>query len=129
MSEPAVFVRYGIISEVSRFTPPTFPVERGQNVVVSTLRGLQLGTVLERTTPSNGTSKTNGHDADDAESSFERVVRIATSDDEQLVSELRSAAQQEFASWVQRIGQWKLALELIDLEWTLDRTKLILYVL
>src|SRR5207237_4144420 len=78
---------------------------------------------------SNGTSKTNGHDADDPESNSERVVRIATSDDEQLVSELRSAAQQEFAAWAQRISQWKLALELIDLEWTLDRTKLILYVL
>ncbi len=28
-----------------------------------------------------------------------------------------------------RIDEWKLSLELIDLEWTLDKSKLILYVL
>jgi hypothetical protein len=31
--------------------------------------------------------------------------------------------------WCARISDWRLNLELVDLEWTLDRQKLILYVL
>jgi hypothetical protein len=34
-----------------------------------------------------------------------------------------------FPEWITRITEWELMLELIDLEWTLDRQKLILYVL
>ena len=34
----------------------------------------------------------------------------------------------QFSGWIRRLRTWQLQLELIDLEWTLDR-RLILYVL
>jgi hypothetical protein len=43
--------------------------------------------------------------------------------------ELRREAQAAYSDWHNRIAQWKLDLELIDLEWMLDRQKLVLYVL
>ena len=44
-----------------------------------------------------------------------------------LQQQQRAAA--EFAEWQQRITDWQLQLQLIDLEWTLDDQKVILYVL
>jgi hypothetical protein len=38
-------------------------------------------------------------------------------------------SEEAFPLWCARISQWNLNLELIDIEWTLDHQKLILYVL
>ena len=125
MSEPTVLVRYGVISEVSRFAAPNEPVERGARVVVRTRRGLEIGTVLETVK-----AQTNGHSHDvDHGETTETILRTATGDDAATFDALQSAVPEEFAAWAGRIREWKLELELIDLEWTLDREKLILYVL
>ena len=42
---------------------------------------------------------------------------------------MRRETDEAFAEWQNRIREWKLELELLDLEWTLDRQKLVLYVL
>ena len=46
-----------------------------------------------------------------------------------LHAELRIEAETTYAHWRNRIAEGGLDLELIDLEWTLDRRKLVLYVL
>ncbi len=58
-----------------------------------------------------------------------RIVRAATAEDEQAANRLKLDCEREFPIWRGRIDEWKLSLELIDLEWTLDKSKLILYVL
>jgi len=55
--------------------------------------------------------------------------RIATADDVARAKDLRLAAEGDFAKWQQRFGDWRLELELLDLEWTFDRSRLIVYVL
>ena len=57
------------------------------------------------------------------------IVRIASNDDCSTFERLRAECEQEFNEWQRRIESWNLRLELIDLEWTLDRDKLVLYVL
>jgi cell fate regulator YaaT (PSP1 superfamily) len=110
-------VRHGMIAEVSRLrVADGVDVSRGQLVVARTHRGIQLGTVLE----------VKDGDQEDGESS---VLRRATADDEQAQLALMQATHQEFLAWQERIANWKLDLQLVDLEWTLDRSKLILYVL
>ena len=118
-----VLVRYGAIAEVARFEFESVgSLGRDVRVVVRTRRGLELGTLLDT---SNDSPK-----ADENEVASEiRVVRQATADDESRSTELRSKCDREFETWCRRIQSWKLKLELIDLEWTLDRSKLILYVL
>lgn len=115
-------IRYGTVPEVARFAndSPELPV-RGATVVVETDRGLQMGTVLERLKP-------NFDPAKEAETEF-KLVRTATDHDLEAARNLTDECEKAFPEWCARISQWKLNLELIDLEWTLDRQKLILYVL
>ena len=114
-------VRYGAVPEVSRFVPADdIAPRRGDPVVVETHRGFQLGSVLERLKPSSGGTPSE---------SDSRIDRVATADDLAASRQLAKDCDDQFESWCTRIVQWNLNLELIDLEWTLDRQKLILYVL
>lgn len=142
---PTVLVRYGAVPEVARCRSllPVLP-ERGQRVVVQTRRGVELGTVLEQVRSGDSLTaaqralldsfrtpaSSNGEDAAEAvEPGAECVLRLASAADEEQQERQTRDAQQQFDTWVQRIRDWGLELELIDLEWTLDRAKLILYVL
>jgi cell fate regulator YaaT (PSP1 superfamily) len=118
-------VRYGAIPEVARFASTVDELHRGDAVVVQTHRGLQLGSVVE----SLRTAARSTPDADAAEPAGFTVLRTASPDDAAAAHELRRAAESEFDRWSQRIAQWGIDVQLIDLEWTLDRGKLILYVL
>ena len=115
-------VRYGTVPEVARFASdsPELPA-RGVEVVVETHRGLQIGTVLERLKP-------NFDPAKEAETDF-KLLRSATRRDLETARDRIRECETEFPQWCARISQWNLNLELIDMEWTLDRQKLILYVL
>ncbi|MBS0206705.1 MAG: hypothetical protein JSS49_27830 [Planctomycetes bacterium] len=114
-------VRYGTVPEVARFVDQNdCQPQRGETVVVETHRGHQIGTVLEKLKPSPGI---NAADVD-----F-RIDRVATSVDQSTARTLTGECEDAFEEWCARILNWNLNLELIDLEWTLDHQKLILYVL
>ena len=125
-STQTILVRYGAIPEVARFTNAgDFDVSRGDEVVVQTHRGSEYGTVLESLRPSG---EPISPDAAPPEPSGE-ILRRATDSDREQVTQIRAEASAEFAGWEQRIAEWELDLQLVDLEWTLDRARLILYVL
>lgn len=121
--QQVALVRCGAIPQVEKYRQNgSGAVERDQTVVVEGMHGLQLGTVLslvQNTDESNPQSE--GPQAE--------VVRVATQDDLDRSESNRRAGIDEFAKWEKRIEEWKLDLQLIDLEWTLEREKLILYVL
>lgn len=117
----AYLVRYGVVPEVARFAfHGDSTLSRGDRVVVDSHRGLQLGTVLERL---KATTKLDPKELDS------RIERLANSIDLADHQSLTRECEDAFADWCTRIVQWDLKIELIDLEWTLDRQKLILYVL
>lgn len=111
-------VRYGAVPEVARFVSD-LSLSRGEEVVVRSPRGLLLGTVLER----EAGTRTSG--AED----LPTIERRAEPDDRAAAARWQQACEQEFEAWSARIADWNLSLELLDLEWTLDRGQLILYVL
>ena len=119
---PGVFlVRYGTVPEVARFVDAhDVAPHRGEQVVVESPRGPQLGSVLERLKRTTGSTE--------ADPEF-HIDRVATPDDLAAARQLSQECDIAFDAWCVRIAQWELNLELIDLEWTLDRQKLILYVL
>lgn len=119
-AQSSYLVRYGAVPEVARFSASIQAFGRGDQVVVSTHRGLQLGTILERLKPAK--------QAVEVESGFQ-IERAATAEDLGTGRQIAHDCEEAFAEWCARILQWNLNLELIDLEWTLDRQKLILYVL
>jgi len=121
----AVLVRYGAIPEVARFgNPRSIPLHRGAEVVVTTHRGPELGSVLEALRPA---AEPDGGDS--ASDPGGEVLRLATDLDRERAVDLRRTAAADFAGWEQRIAEWRLDLQLIDLEWTIDQSRLILYVL
>jgi cell fate regulator YaaT (PSP1 superfamily) len=138
-----VLVRYGMISEVARFsTEPGVTLERGERIVIRTHRGVEIGTLLEdvRAADFNGARGPQRHSVNGGvtataepatgdEATSLRILRTATAEDERTAGGLKDECEKAFSSWRGRINDWKLRLELIDLEWTLDKTKLILYVL
>lgn len=116
-------VRYGVIPEVARFaTNDVEGLSRDNHVVIESPRGLEIGTLLQ------AIPVTPVKDAEETPSEL-RIVRIASAEDLATEREMREECQVGYGEWWSRIQDWKLELELVDLEWTLDRQKLILYVL
>ena len=118
-----VLVRYGAVPEVARFAPAeATPLGHGSRVVVQTRRGTELGTVLETVRQLDPTT---------ADISIEEppVLRLATKTDEAAALVQRERLVTEFDEWVERIQRWKLDIELLDIERTLDEEKQILFVL
>jgi cell fate regulator YaaT (PSP1 superfamily) len=124
-----ILVRFGAIPEVGRFTYALDErPERGQSVVVDSHRGPELGVVLDLVRSQSDTVAPASN-PEPAGADGWQVLRAATVDDLAMHDQLRQEAGSDFAEWQERIRQWGLQLELIDVEWTLDRRKLILYVL
>ena len=124
-----VLVRYGTIPEVARFESGSVGgLTRGRQVVVETHRGLQLGTYLEQLKPVHPADR-DPLLPETGDAALRPVLRVATDKDIDQAGSLSSKSQGEYGEWSQRIADWRLELELIDLEWTLDGEKLILYVL
>jgi cell fate regulator YaaT (PSP1 superfamily) len=124
-------IRYGAIPEIlAAGWNGSVPLERGTSVVANTPRGLQIAQVLgpAKTAPSPHTSSSDTAEAETTPDQTE-IRRLAGSQDLAQVTELRELAGTEFPIWQQRIADWSLQLQLIDLEWSLDRTRLTLYVL
>lgn len=115
-----VLARYGRVPQVARFGGFGNPPERGAGVVVTTERGQELATVLQRL----AVRKTDGSEA----GLTGDVVRLASEEDIATAAILEQRADAGFSDWLARASGWKLQLELIDVEMTLDE-KLILYVL
>ena len=122
-----VLVRYGAVPQLARFSVADDIMEmlpasglRDTSVVVDTDRGQEVGRLLDtirdyiitEDKPVTGT-----------------VLRIATDEDLAAFDSNRRQADVEYFDWHNRITDWGLELQLIDLEWTLDQQQLILYVL
>jgi cell fate regulator YaaT (PSP1 superfamily) len=122
-----VLVRYGAISEVARFVNASgASLRRGAQVVVKSHRGLESGLLLEDAPTEDNASQRDGSESSE---DLAHILRAMTEDDRRAGQQLKSECQDEYARWQARIREWNLQLELIDLERTLDRSKLILYVL
>ncbi|MFN9824679.1 MAG: hypothetical protein ACK58J_11050 [Planctomyces sp.] len=116
-----VLARYGQVPQVARFGG-TGPVPaRDVEIVVSTERGTEVAVVLQPLT-------VRGSLADAAQQLTGHMLRLLTAADRELVQQRRQADDQSFSAWLQRAESWKLQLQIVDLEHTLD-DRLILYVL
>ncbi len=103
-------VRYGLMRHVAPFSvkgPQTY--SRGQNVVVRSDRGMELGEVLceatDRAVKFLPSAETVG-----------QIVRTATIDDEQSSGELHEKERIEFQDCQVMIRERKLQMELVDVE-------------
>lgn len=116
-------VRYGVIPEVARCeVPADLDVSRDDVVILETHRGLESGRVLQMVKPPVEPG------VEIPSPSF-KILRLQSQRDTSQLNSIRQRAHDVFEEWQQRIAEWNLDLQLVDLEWTLDEQKLILYVL
>jgi hypothetical protein len=115
-----VLARYGRVPQVARFAGFGSPPSRMTEVVVTTERGQELAAVLQILPVKKSSDAEPGLTGE--------LVRIASEQDVVTARALEQKAEAGFPDWLKRAAGWKLQLELIDLEMTLDE-RLILYVL
>ena len=100
------------------FSPGNLDLYDNENVVVQTIRGVELGTVVGAP-----------YDIDDKEFGIEikEVLRIASLHDVEAFEYNKKLAKEAFDKTKELIKQDKLDMKLLDAEYTLDRQKLIFY--
>ena len=123
MSHKLYLLRVGVCGETVRSLGADQPLfKRGDNVVLQTDRGEMIAEVMQQLP-----KRINSTEEPATQQS--QILRPVSEHDLQQQQELKQRAEQDFLLWTQRIQEWRIEVELIDLEWTLDGEKLILYVL
>ena len=118
-------VRYGAMPQVGRFTAPPRLIAPdttslvGHSVVVTTERGIELGQLLSILPKGAG----------EEHAMTGEIQRIATADDISTSQRQRTECDGEFETWLDRIKDWNVQLQLLDIEKTLEGDQVILYVL
>ena len=118
MANTVVGIRFKAVGKKYYFDPAGLDVKIHDNVIVETIRGVELGEVIEEAKV-----------IDDSEviSTLKPLIRIATNDD--LMAYERN--QKDIAPTLERVNyhvkQNKLEMKLLGCEYTLDRSKLIIY--
>ncbi|MBY0525134.1 MAG: hypothetical protein K2R98_17140 [Gemmataceae bacterium] len=115
-------VSHGCAGELARFSADeSLRCRRGDRVVVRTSRGLEVGEVLCPCTPRHVRA---------LEDTFVgELLRVATAEDEQIVSGIRDRAQRLFEDGRRLSEEMGLALEILDVEVSLDGHLVTLYFL
>ena len=106
------------VGKIYWFNPYPFNLKVGDHVVVETIRGLELGTVVQGI-----------KDIDDKEIEHELkpVIRIASKQDLRIYLENAERSKKAMETCKRIVKENKLEMKLLDCEYTLDRQKIIIY--
>ena len=111
-------VRFRKTGKIYYFSPGELEIEKGQHVIVETVRGIEYGAVVlgirevseeEITTPLKG------------------VIRIATEEDDKIEEENRNKEKEAYKICLEKIAKHNLDMKLIDAEYTFDNNKVLFY--
>lgn len=111
-----VGVRFRKAGKIFYFDPGDLPIEKGQDVIVDTIRGLEFGNVVVSKKMVN---------EEDVVLPLKMVVRIADSTDFQIVEQNKTDAEAALAMNMVKFKELKM--KLIEAEWNFDRSKIFFY--
>ena len=113
-----VGVRFRNAGKIYYFGPGTLDRETGNDVIVETARGVEMGTVMiaPREVPE-----------DTVIQPLKPVIRIATDADERVVVKNREKEKEAFQICLEKIAKHKLDMKLVEAEYTFDNNKLLFY--
>jgi cell fate regulator YaaT (PSP1 superfamily) len=113
-----VGVRFKKAGKIYYFDPGDFVIEKGDPVIVETVRGIEYGhVVVGRKTV----------DENDVVLPLKKVIRPADEKDRHIVEENKKAAQEAYHICSEKIMDHQLEMKLVDVEYTFDRNKVIFY--
>lgn len=113
-----VGVRFKPAGKVYYFDPGNAQVECHDHVIVETTRGVEYGEVVigRRTV-----------DEKDVVLPLKQVMRVAAGKDAETVADNQRRARESMQVFREKVLAHKLAMKLVDAEYTFDRNKLIFY--
>ena len=114
-------VRHGAMRFLGEFDPGDDHFARGQDVVVRTERGLELGAVLCPATPLALQTL--------AEPTKGRILRVLTAEDRAARDRMRQVEEDELDACCNFVAQRKLQMELVDVEHLFGGERIIFYFL
>lgn len=113
-----VGVRFKNVGKVYYFSPNGFELKVRDKVIVETARGLECGEV---------TFSDRGIPDDELTSELKPVLRPANKNDLKIVAENKEKEKEAFDICLKKIEAHNLKMKLVDVEYTLDRNKILFY--
>ena len=111
-------VRFKNAGKLYFFDPGSYWPTPGDFVVVETTRGIELGEVV------TGVQELND---EQLSSPLKQVVRIATAQDVQHAEDNKQHEKEAYAICQKKIGEHKLDMKLVSVEYTFDNSKILFY--
>ena len=111
-------VRFREAGKIYYFSPGKRKISRGDQVIVETARGVEMGRVVlgEKAVPE-----------EEIVSPLKEVTRIATEEDLKRVKRNREKEKEAFVVCEQKIKKHQLQMKLVGAEYTFDNNKLLFY--
>lgn len=116
--QQVVGVRFKKAGKIYYFSPEDIDVQKGDQVIVETARGIEFGKVV--------IGKKVVEDQD-VVFPLKRVVRFANEKDKTIVEENKHAAKEAFDVCHDKIAEHILDMKLVNVEYTFDRNKVLFY--
>jgi len=111
-------VRFKKAGKIYYFDPGNVPVELDSYVIVETVRGIEFGKVV---------LVDKKVDEEDVVLPLKRIIRMATEKDKLTVVENQEQAEEALNTGTKKIKEHELDMNLVDVEYTFDRNKIIFY--
>lgn len=111
-------VRFQNAGKLYFFDPGTLWPTPGDFVVVETSRGVEFGEVVTPVQEIND---------EQLESPLKKVIRIASAQDVQHAKDNKEAEKEAYAICQKKIGEHKLDMKLVSVEYTFDNSKILFY--
>ena len=111
-------VRFRKAGKIYFFSPGKLEIQRGDQVIVETARGVEFGNVV--------TGPKEVEDGDITQP-LKSVIRVATDEDRKTEEKNRKKEREAFDICLEKIHKHGLEMKLIDAEYTFDNNKVLFY--
>lgn len=120
MAELRYLVSYGLMRDVAVFTTsPAAKYNRRQEVVVTTDRGIEVGTILAELRETSADSDVEDKGVSQPSDQW-RLLRALGPVDATLLEANAALRHEGFETWQQRLARLPIPVELVDVEYLLD---------
>jgi cell fate regulator YaaT (PSP1 superfamily) len=113
-----VGVRFKKAGKIYYFDPNGLDIPENEFVIVETVRGIEYGKVV---------MNKKRVDENDVVLPLKKVIRIADTNDRNIVEENKAAAKEAYRVCLEKVIAHELDMKLVDVEYTFDRNKVIFY--